>query len=88
MDTLGQANFDVIILILLYRKVVLKVKLYCHGSVGTTEFLYRNIIIIIIMSLLEVYIVSLLGSYLNKVPLYMTIAIIQYVMAINVHDFI
>ena len=36
MDTLGPANYDVILL--LYRGCPLsEVKLYWHGSVGTTE---------------------------------------------------
>ena len=41
-DTLGPANFGVILL--LYRGCPLsKVKLYCHGPVGTTELvLYRR----------------------------------------------
>ena len=43
MDTLGPANFGIILL--LYRGCPLsQVKLYYHGPVGTTEFvLYREV---------------------------------------------
>ena len=43
MDTLGPANFGVILLLCRGRPLS-EVKLYCHGPVGTTELvLYREV---------------------------------------------